>query len=248
MKQCNGEKIRDNWHGFSFEAGEMMDREYIVVFPKLGTENGRWAIKTEYFGAFPETEIELLRRGYHLCSIKTKTRWCLDEDTEAQAALARYMHEKFGLSEKGVPVGMSCGGMQAIYLAAKHPELVSCMYMDAPVVNFLSCPAALGSAKVSIMDEFSKARGMNLCDLLSFRAHPLDFIPALTAAKIPVVLVSGDSDTVVPFDENGKLLQNAYEKCGVVMETHIKPGGDHHPHGLSDITPIVDFIDRYSKE
>ncbi len=246
MINHDGSVIVDNWHGFSARVGKMMDREYVIVFPKEGTANGKWALKTEYFGAFPETEIELLNRGYHLCGIKTKTRWCLEEDTEAQAAIARYMHDELGLSQKGVPVGMSCGGMQAIYLGAKHPELVSCMYIDAPVVNFLSCPAGLGKRKVGLLDEFTKARGMTLIDLLSYRKHPLDYIPKLVEARIPVVLVSGDSDTVVPFDENGELLKKAYEEAGCIIETFIKPGGDHHPHGLHDITPIADFIDKYS--
>ncbi len=246
MKQWDEKEIIDNWHGFPIRDGRMMDRDYIIVCPKEGTANGKWALKTEYFGAFPETEIELLKRGYHLASIQTKTRWCLDEDTEAQATLARYMHEELGLSQKGVPVGMSCGGMQAIYLGAKHPELVSCMYVDAPVVNLLSCPAGLGGRQSGLLDEFTEATGMTLIDLLSYRKHPLDYIPELVEARIPVVLVSGDSDTVVPFDENGALLKKAYEEAGCTIETIIKPGGDHHPHGLDDNTPILEFIDKYS--
>ncbi|MBQ7037124.1 MAG: prolyl oligopeptidase family serine peptidase [Clostridia bacterium] len=246
MLNNDGSVITDNWNGFSARVGTMCDREFVVVFPKEGTANGKWAIKTEYFGAFPDAEIELLNRGYHLCGIKTKTRWCLDEDTEAQAELARYMHEELGLSEKGVPVGMSCGGQQAIFLAAKHPELVSCMYIDAPVVNYLSCPAGLGMKGGGMLDEFTKARGISLSELLSFRKHPLDYIPKLIEYNIPVLLLSGDSDTVVPFEENGALLKKAYEEAGCTIETIMRPGADHHPHGLPDVTPICDFIDKYS--
>lgn len=246
MKQWDGKPIIGDWNGYTFHDGIFMDREYIVVCPKKGTENGKWTLKTEYFAAFPETELELLKRGYHVAGIKNKTRWCLDEDTEAQAAFVRFVHETFGLSEKCIPVGMSCGGMQGIYLGGKHPELVSCMYIDAPVVNFLSVVAGLGKAK-GFMDEFEKARGMTIIDLLSYRKHPQDYIPALIDAKIPVILVSGDSDTVVPFDENGQLLKEAYEKAGCVIETHLKPGGDHHPHGLEDVRIIADFIDKYSE-
>ncbi|MBE7025492.1 MAG: alpha/beta hydrolase [Ruminococcaceae bacterium] len=248
MKQWNGEPIEGTWKGFPIEAGIMMDREYIVVFPEKGTENGKWALKTEYFGAFPEMEIELLKRGYHLASIKTKTRWCLDEDTEAQAALARYLHEKLGLSAKGVPIGMSAGGIQAIYLAGKYPELVSCMYLDAAVLNFLSCPAALGKSNSYLMDEFTKERGLTLTDLLSFRDHPMDYLPALVKARIPAVLVWGDSDMGVPFDENGKLLKDAYDEAGIPVAVFLKPGGGHHPHGLTDPTPVVEFIEQYSNE
>lgn len=246
MKQWNGEEFTTDWHGFSFCEGEFMGRPYVVVKPKPGTANGKWVLKTEYFGAFPETELALLARGYHVANVKTKTRWCLDEDTEAQAAFVDFVHKEFGLSEKCIPVGMSCGGMQAIFLAAKHPDKVSCMYLDAPVVNYLSCPFGFGKKTTpSLAEEFINARGIDAISILSFRHHPLDFFSALTAQDIPAILVSGDSDTVVPFDENGRLLQDAYTKAGRTIETHIKPGGDHHPHGLPDCSPIVDFIEKY---
>ena len=39
---------------------------------------------------------------------------------------------------------MSCGGLCAINFAAKYPDLVSVLYLDAPVVNLLSCPMGFG--------------------------------------------------------------------------------------------------------
>jgi len=49
---------------------------------------------------------------------------------------------------------------------------------------------------------------------------------------------------VVPYCENGVFLQRAYEKAGLNLEVYIKPGCDHHPHGLEDPTPVVEFILR----
>ncbi|MDD6308945.1 MAG: alpha/beta fold hydrolase [Clostridia bacterium] len=248
MKQWNNEEFFTHWHGYAFQEGEFMGQPYVVVFPEKGTENGKWILKTEYFGAFPETELALLKRGYHVANVKTTSRWCPDSVTEMQAAFVDFVHAEFGLSEQCIPVGMSCGGMQAIFLAAKYPEKVSCMYIDAPVVNFLSCPFGFGRKTTeSATDEFIKARGLDEIAILSFRKHPLDFIPALTTHHIPIVLVSGDTDTVVPFEENGKLLWDAYKAAGCTIETYIKPGGDHHPHGLPDVSPIVHFIEKYSK-
>ena len=37
------------------------------------------------------------------------------------------------------------------------------------------------------------------------------------------------------------------QRAGIPHEVYIKKGGDHHPHGLSDNTPIVDFILKYDK-
>lgn len=236
----------ENWRGYDLEKRELFGREVIIVYPKK--PNGRWALKTEYFDAFPEVELELLSLGYHIFHIKNITRWHKDEDTEARAKLAEYVQQEMGLSKKCVIVGMSCGGMQGIYFGAKYPEFVSCMYLDAPVVNLLSCPAGLGKGSNEDFKEFEEHKGIDFMQLLSYREHPLDYIPRLVQNNIPVVLVSGDSDSIVPFEENGKLLKNAYLENGCTIKTIIKEGADHHPHGLGDNTPIIDFIKEYDKD
>ena len=233
----------ENWNGYELGKKDFDGREVLVVYPK--TPNGKWALKTEYFGAFPEVELSLLELGYHIFHVKNTTRWHRWEDTEARAALAKYVHEEMGLSEKCVIVGMSCGGMQGIYFGAKYPQYVSCMYLDAPVVNLLSCPAGLGKGHNGFMEEFEKNKGMSFLELLSYREHPLDYIPQLVENKIPVILVAGDSDSVVPFDENGRLLYDAYKQKGCTIELIIKKGADHHPHSLEDNTPILEFIKKY---
>ena len=47
---------------------------------------------------------------------------------------------------------------------------------------------------------------MTLSELICYRNHPIDVADRLIKAKIPVFLVCGDSDTVVPYCENGELL------------------------------------------
>ena len=136
--------------------------------------------------------------------------------------------------------------MQGIYFGAKYPQYVSCMWLDAPVVNLLSCPFGLGKrVSVDTREEFVKNKGIDLPELLAYREHPLDFIPQLVENDIPVFLVAGDSDTVVPYDENGIYVDKAYRAAGRTIETVIKPGCDHNPHGLEDDTPILEFIEKY---
>lgn len=233
------------WNGYETEEFEFEGQNAIVVFAKDNVRTDKWLFKTEYFDAFPDFQIEMLSQGYNLAHVDNATRWCLDSDTERQAAFARYLHTEYGFFEKCVPIGMSCGGMQAIFLAAKHPELVSAIYLDAPVVNFLSCPAGFGSADDSMFEEFYKNRGINKMEILSFRHHPLDYLDTLAATGIPVILICSDSDTVVPYTENGKLVFDCYTNHGCTIEQIIKPGCDHHPHSLQDNTPIVDFVKKY---
>lgn len=244
--------LNETFHGFRKETVKIADRDAIIVYPNEGASNGKWMLKTEYFNAFPDTEIKLLEKGYHLAHVPTITRWYVKEDNYAKKVLADYMHKTLGLSKKCVIVGMSCGGMQGIYFGAEYPECVSCMYLDAPVVDLLSVVFGLGKTAScpdlpGFQAQFIRDKNMTLVDVISYREHPLDYIPKLVKHRIPAVIVSGDSDTVVCYEENGIFLQKAYEKAGIPHEVYIKKGGDHHPHGLSDNTPIVDFILKYDK-
>jgi pimeloyl-ACP methyl ester carboxylesterase len=206
-------------------------------------------LKTEYFGAYPAVEVEMLKRGWHVAYLRNINRWGLDEDIDAKKAFADFLHERYRLSTKCVPVGLSAGGLHAIKLAAKHPEMVSALYLDAPALNLLStlnfsgsCP---GNEKIS--EEVLNALNLTLSELISYREHPLDKLPALVANRIPVILVYGMGDKVCPYHENGALLVKAYKDKGIALEVIGKEGCDHHPHGLEDPAPIIDFFLRHDE-
>ncbi|MBO5197814.1 MAG: hypothetical protein J6B85_04750 [Lachnospiraceae bacterium] len=243
--------MEERWNGFLMRNYQFEEHDAIVVFPEEGTANGYLAVKTEYWGAFPKVaEIELLKRGFHLCYIKNDNRWGVDEDLDRKARFIRSVQMEYGLKPGCVPVGMSCGGLIAIKLAARYPELIACLYLDAPVVNYMSCPCGFGIGnplnEKRDMSEILGALKLNsVSELLAYRDMPLDHIWELVEAEIPVVMVAGDSDKVVPYCENGIFLQRAYKDAGVEIEVYIKPGCDHHPHGLEDPTPVIDFIMRH---
>lgn len=226
---------------FKFE-----DHDAVVAIPKA-KPNGRLAIKTEYWGAFKATETALLDEGFHVCFIQNDNRWGTDVDLDRKARFIKHVNEKYN-TKKCVPVGMSCGGLFAIKLAAKYPELIECLYIDAPVLNYMSCPCGfgIGNPLSANHEEILGALNLNsISELLSYREMPLDKLPILIENKIPVVMVAGDSDKLVPFIENGILLENAYKNTDIPLEVYIKPGCDHHPHGLQDPTPVVEFIKKY---
>ena len=206
-------------------------------------------LKTEYFGAFPAFEKEMLARGWHLAWIANLTRWHNEEDDAVKDRFCGFLQAEFGLSGRCLPVGMSCGGMLAVHFAARYPQRVIGLYLDAPVMNLLSCPAAMGKAELDdeLWGEFQEKTGMDFSALICFRDHPMDHIVTLLENKIPVFLVAGDSDTVVPYEENGKELLRMYRERGGIIEVVVKPGCEHHPHGLEDNTPIINFVQKYYK-
>ena len=82
----------------------------------------------------------------------------------------------------------------------------------------MSCPCGFGIGNPLSQDnsEILNALGMkSISELLAYRDMPLDKLGALVDHRIPVVLVAGDSDQVVPYCENGIFLQRAYKDAGV---------------------------------
>lgn len=232
--------------GYDYETFTFEGSEAIIVFPKEKNSKGSWALKTEYWGAFPDPETCLLKRGFHLAGLKTKTRLATREDCDQKARFVRYISEHYGLDSKCSLVGMSCGGAQAVRFAGFYPELVTCMYIDAPVLNFCSFP---GKPEYnSIWDkEFQAAYpGVQRYQLLHFTEHPLYMIDTLKEHRIPILMIVGLSDLTVPYDENGLWMEQAYEGSDLLTVTKIGARG-HHPHGLLlDNEPIADFIEQHS--
>ena len=231
----------ENWQGYELLKFAFEDRQAILVKPEKNCEDNKWLLKTEYFGAFPEFELEMLKKGYHLAYVSNKTRWHDDLDDMVKDRFCDFLCENFGLCDKCMTVGFSCGGMHAIYFASKYPEKVAAMYLDAPVINLLSCPAGVGKGTTDMYQEFKNDTGMTLTDLINYRNHPIDRVAPIIEHKIPIFLVGGDSDDIVPFDENGQALYDLLKKNNSEVIKVVKPGCNHHPHGLDDNTPIIEF-------
>ena len=68
-----------------------------------------------------------------------------------------------------------------------------------------------------------------------------DNLKPLAEAGIPVIHAAATDDEVVPVSENTDILEPRYRALGGVIEV-IRHPGKHHPHGLQDPTPIINFI------
>ncbi len=224
------------WKGeFEQISFEFEGRKAIVVKPSENTFSKKWILKTEYFDAFQDLEYEFVKNGYTLAYVANRNRWGAEIDLDLKMRFCEYVIEEFGLESKGIPIGMSCGGMIAIKFAAKYPRLVRALYLDAPVINLLSCPCGLGVGtdlkSENIAIALRELDMHSISDMLAYRNHPLDNIPALLEYRIPVALVCGVADTTVPFAENGFYIKNAYENSDIPFKCFLKEGAGHHPHG-----------------
>lgn len=78
------------WKGYRRIDFTFEGMDAILVFPTVPNGKGSWMLKTEYFGAFPALELEMLARGWHLAYVKNVTRWCLARILSARRDLPRF--------------------------------------------------------------------------------------------------------------------------------------------------------------
>lgn len=242
----------EKWYGFDKKEFEFEGRRAIIVFPKVKGD-GNWTLKTEYWGAFPETELALLELGFHAAYLENTSRFAPKEDYDAKHRFVEYISKEYGLKPKCVPIGMSCGGAHAMNFAGAYPEDIACMFLDAPVLNFLSFPGKLGNAACEHIweDEFIKAYpDITRAKLFDFKNHPMNAIDNVIKHKIPIIMLYGTEDNTVIYNENGRILEDAYKRANAEGLLKVIPRNfqGHHPHGLLNNTePITDFIIEHTR-
>ena len=234
------------WYGFRRIDFSFEGREALLVFPEKPRKEPRLAMKMLYFGEFVNTEVEMLKAGYHLCFVKPCDHWACDDDCHRKARFIDFLAEEFGLPRKVVAVGMSCGGFHAIMFASHHPEHLSFMYLDAPLLTFFSTrPHRLEEQKAWRLPEIQSSWGFKTyAEAYCYNGQPLHRLPEVVKHKIPLALVWGTSDEIVPPEENAEILRAIWEEAGAPIRAWERPSHGHHPHGLTDPTELLDFIEE----
>lgn len=107
-------------------------RRCVVVVPKQAAPGKPWSWRGCYWDHQPQTEIELLHRGFHIAYISANATLKPGREWEAWYA---FLTEKHGFSKKPAFIGMSRGGEYAYTWATTHPDQVACIYADNPGGN-----------------------------------------------------------------------------------------------------------------
>ena len=210
--------------------------EATVIRPE--NPNGKWVWKTEFLYAFDTAERELLDRGY------TRVYYAISDKYGSYHAV-RLMHEfykhvvkKFALDEKCALFGFSRGGLYAFNYALFYPECVDKIYLDAPVLDMRTWPPEGSENRDQVYREY----GLTPETIRTFGGHPIENLDEFFSHGIPLILVAGGADEIVPFEENSlKMIEYAKEN-NIDITYIVKSECKHHPHSLEDVGPIVDFI------
>ena len=102
----------------------------MVVVPKEPAPGYPWSWRGCYWDHQPQAELELLRRGFHICFVAPDALG----QGKAWDTWYKFLTEEHGLSTKPVFIGMSKGGINEYSWAVLNPDKVSCIYADNPAI------------------------------------------------------------------------------------------------------------------
>lgn len=203
--------------------------------------NGKWIWKTEFLYAFDQAEQALLEKGYTRVYYQISGMYGSERAVRLMENFHRELLKRYSfLEEKTVLFGFSRGGLYAFNYALYYPERVDKIYLDAPVLNLKSWPPQGSGDQQQFFEEYN----INTEIFENFHNSPVDRLEEFFGYKIPVLLIAGDSDEIVPFSENGGIMSVKAKKVRAELELILKKDCGHHPHSLQNIQPILRFLEK----
>lgn len=237
------------WKGYTRYDFELHDRPVIVVIPHVTAEGRTWIWRARFFGHRPELDLALLKSGYHLVYCDVAHLFGSPQAVKHWDRCYGTLTTKYGLGKKPVLEGMSRGGLIVFNWAVQHPDRVSCLYVDAPVCDIKSWPGGRGKGKGSppTWKTMKTAYGFESDEeALAWKGNPLDRRQELANTGLPLFVVTGDADDVVPMAENVIPIVDAWKRTKAPLKVIVKPGIGHK-HGLEDPQSLIDFVKTYSR-
>ena len=244
MQQLTALETTD-YHGFTRYDFVVDGCNAILVAPAQALPGKPWIWRAEFFDAFPGIDLALLAKGFHLAYIQVGNTFGSPDALKHWDVFYQELTTQYGLATKPVLEGLSRGGLYIYNWANRNTDKVGVLFGDAPVCDFKSWPGGKGNGPGSVDNWQQLIELYHFAseeEALAYPYNPIDNLQPLAEAHIPIIHIYGDVDEVVPYEENTTIIKVRYEKLGGEIVTIAKPGVAHHPHGLTDPTPVVDFI------
>lgn len=151
---------------------------------------------------------------------------------------------KRGFSNKPILIGRSRGGLWVSSWAIEHPERVAAIAGIYPVYDYTTYP---GVKRATSAYRMSEKKLLGNQDQL----NPIRRAGVLAKAKIPVFIIHGKDDKVVPIEKNSLALEKIYQKNGVgnlIEVMQIDGQGHNYWPGFFHCKELVDFVLEQAKK
>ncbi len=245
---------KSDWKGFTRYDFEFEGKKAFVITPTNTTPGKPWVWRARFPGWHSEMDSILLSEGFHIAYLNTNSQFGSPRAMKSWDRYYRYLVKSHDFSTKVALEGVSRGGLFVYNWAKMHPDLVSCIYTEAPVCDFKSWPAGFGTGIGSDKDWkiLKEEYGFKTdAEANHYTNNPIDNLEDLARAKVPVLHMISLTDSVVPPKENTLPLINKYIALGGIATVVTCTEGKQtlHGHHFPIETPRLgaDFIIYYSK-
>ena len=227
----------DKFYGFDRVVFDFKGYRAWICCPSCEPVKGQpWTWTMQWATAYvPRTNVlQMLRDGYHHVTIETFARRMDEKGLQVSAEFQRFLVEKLGFAPKAYLIGMSWGGFFSVRYAAKHPESVAKIYLDAPLLVFDDYTGDIGPWAGK-----KPAEGW-----AAMPEMPVNMAGRLASAKIPILLLYGGADNVVQPAANAETFAARFKAEGGDIKVVKRGMYGHHPHGVEvDESTIKEFFE-----
>jgi sialidase-1 len=242
----------DRWFNCERSIFSFEEKTAWLVKPAHPLPGNPWIWKAYFPDWHTDVDSVLLSRGFHLAYIEANDLFGNATAMQLWDKFYSYLVHVKRLAPKVALEGISRGGLYVYNWAKRNPLKVSCIYAEAPVLNFTSWPGGKGISKGSAYDWELLLKAYNLTEeqALAFNDQPYQHTDGLAACKIPLLHAIGLQDKIVPPAENTELLFNQYTKLGGITTfypmTRGKQNLEGHHFTIEHPESIADFIQSNS--
>jgi len=227
-----------------------------VICPKIPAVGKPWLWRSLFWERIKpvyEADLTLVDQGYHVVLVHGNVAGHPKGNTNIDAAY-ELLTSKHGFAKKCSLASLSRGTLQLFRWAAANPKKVNSIYVDNGVCNIKSWPAgklvpgsgSQGKGNAKSWENFKKTFGYTTdTEALNSKQSPIDQLEPLAKAGVPILMVCGNKDTTVPYEENDAILEQRYRALGGSIQVIVEDKG--HTHGMKDPTPVINFIKTNSQ-
>jgi predicted esterase len=182
-----------------------------------------------------------LEKGVAIVGVDVGESYGSPEGRKTYSALYQTLVGEYGLSPRACLLPQSRGGLMLYNWAAENPEKVACIAGIYTVCDLRSWPGLATAAPAYGLSESELAERLS-------QHNPVERLEPLARAKVPVLHIHGDRDTVVPLQKNAGELAHRYRALGGEVELLVVPEKGHQVCAeFFQRTEVVEFVQRHAR-
>ncbi|MEL7499378.1 MAG: HEAT repeat domain-containing protein [Planctomycetota bacterium] len=231
-----------------FETGETFFIEDMPAFIFWPQDDRRrspqpWVMYAPTLAPYPDNNEkwmhqQFLDAGIAVVGVDSGESYGSPKGRESMTKLWQELTNNRGFAKRGCLLGRSRGGLWCSSWAIENPERVAGFAGIYPVFDLASYPG---------LDRAAPAYELSEGDLTSALAqwNPIASVEQMAKAKIPVFLIHGDQDKLVPLKQNSQAFFDAYRRAGAekLIELEVAEGQWHNAwEGFFRCQKLIDFV------